>query len=246
MGLIGKTGTPESMWQAWPVLQHLRRWPLPEESGRAVVVAPHPDDETLGAAGLMSTLVGAGWELEVLLVTAGEASHPASATMAPCELAGRRLAESRAALSALGLADIDLACLELPDGRVPEHESELVGELDSHLAGANLVCSPPDFDGHCDHEATARAVAKAAPPTATVLGFPIWTWQWALPYDDRVPWHRCQRLDLAEDQREAKRQAIACHRTQVAPVGPCAADASVVTEEMVAHFLRPFEVLVVP
>lgn len=246
MGLSTRTTTPESMWQAWPVLQHLRRWALPEVAGRAVVVAPHPDDETLGAAGLMTTLVGAGWDLCVLLVTAGEASHPEASRVSRAELALRRPRESAEALIMLGLTEVDLTCLAVPDGRVDEHEIELERRLRPLLADADLVCTTPDFDGHRDHEATARAVGVAAPSASTILHVPIWTWRWALPYDDRVPWHRCQRLDLAQDQREAKRQAIACHRTQVTPLGATSADAPVVSEEMLEHFLRPFEVLVTP
>ena len=42
VGLIQTEGTPETMWRAWPVLQHLLPWSLPDQRGRAVVVAPPP------------------------------------------------------------------------------------------------------------------------------------------------------------------------------------------------------------
>ena len=70
---------------------------------RFLVLAAHPDDETLGAGGLLARLHALGAEVEVLLCTAGEASHPGSATVSREELTARRLAEFAAALDHLGL-----------------------------------------------------------------------------------------------------------------------------------------------
>jgi hypothetical protein len=51
---IAGTGTPESDWLRADVLGHL---PLLDLDGcaRAVILSPHPDDETLGLGGLIAT-----------------------------------------------------------------------------------------------------------------------------------------------------------------------------------------------
>ncbi|HEX9229124.1 MAG TPA: PIG-L family deacetylase, partial [Arthrobacter sp.] len=71
-------GTGEDAWAA-SGLAALPELPLDagELTGQAfIVLAAHPDDESLGAGGLMARLRRLGARVTVLLCTAGEASHP--------------------------------------------------------------------------------------------------------------------------------------------------------------------------
>lgn len=45
---------------------------------RLVIVAPHPDDETLGCGLLIAAAVRAGVRVAVIALTDGQASHPGS------------------------------------------------------------------------------------------------------------------------------------------------------------------------
>lgn len=101
--LIEGLGTPESRWQAWAGLATLDAFDLHPLPARAVVVAPHPDDEVLGAVGIMALLAAAGVSVRVVAVSDGEASHPHSPTITPAQLAGIRRAEQHLALARLGL-----------------------------------------------------------------------------------------------------------------------------------------------
>ncbi|MCU1518871.1 MAG: SAM-dependent methyltransferase, partial [Pseudarthrobacter sp.] len=97
-------GTSETAWAA-SGLSAAPELPLgPQELAalRFVVLAAHPDDETLGAGGLLAHLHGLGADVEVLLCTAGEASHPNSGTVTPERLGSTRIQEFGAALGALG------------------------------------------------------------------------------------------------------------------------------------------------
>ncbi|MGN6440656.1 MAG: PIG-L deacetylase family protein, partial [Arthrobacter sp.] len=64
-------GTSEAAWAAsgLPAAPELPLDSTELAAMRFVVLAAHPDDETLGAGGLMASLVGLGAKVEVLLCT---------------------------------------------------------------------------------------------------------------------------------------------------------------------------------
>ena len=96
------TGTPEHEWVVRPEWGSVRTLTLDgSDITRLVLVAAHPDDETLGAGGLLATAAAADLPIDVVLLSAGEASHPDSPTHAPGELATLRVEETRVALALL-------------------------------------------------------------------------------------------------------------------------------------------------
>lgn len=239
-------GTPETTWRAWG-----RRFPALDLTActRAVVVAPHPDDEVLGVGGLLARLAAAGVPVEVVAVTDGDASHPGSPTLGPTALAAARRTESVAALRALGVP-ARTTRLGLPDGAVAAHEdavAEAVTAVLGPAAGAGTwVLATWRGDGHPDHEATGRAAHRAATAAgARLLEFPVWTWHWSHPEDPRVPWDRLRAVALSAAGLAAKQAAVACFRTQVAALSPHPADAPVLPAAVLARLLRTWEAVLV-
>lgn len=238
MKQIEEPGTSEATWR--PYLDSLDMPGLPPAPGRAVVVAPHPDDEVLGVGALMTVLAAAGTRLDVLAVTDGEASHPGGSLPRPA-LAKRRRGETRAALRVLGVP-AEVRHLHLPDGGG--------GTLARPVSDA-LILEPGDWligpwvgDGHPDHEAVGLGCARAAGQDgALLLGYPVWAWHWASPGDPRVPWDAAVRLDYPPEVSARKAAAIAEFGSQIAPVGPTPADAPVLSPDVLDHFARPYEVL---
>ncbi len=109
-------GTAEQDWATSREVKGARPLDL---SGfhRLVVTAAHPDDESLGAGGLVSRAVRLGVQVIVLVASAGEASHPDSPTHSPEQLARVRRRELREAVASLAPAgQVDV--LDLPDGRL--------------------------------------------------------------------------------------------------------------------------------
>ncbi|MGZ4605321.1 MAG: PIG-L deacetylase family protein [Blastococcus sp.] len=237
-------GTPEAAWRTWLPAQPWPELPL-ELAGRTVLVcAAHPDDDVLGIGGLMSALAASGTRLHLLAATDGEASHPASSVLTPGELARTRVAETGAALAALGVRPAESIRLRLPDSGLAGEEAALTVAVTEAARGADLVLAPWAHDAHPDHEALGRAaLAAGATHGTTVLAFPVWTWQWAVPGDPRVPWERALRVPLSEGRRAAKRAAVDCFATQVRPLGPAPEDAVVLPPEMLASFDRDVEVV---
>ncbi|CAJ65058.1 MULTISPECIES: PIG-L deacetylase family protein [Frankia] len=237
-------GTPESAWRAWqPGWSELDLTPAPPA---VVVVAPHPDDEVLGVGGLLVRLHALGAAITVVAVTDGDASHPGSPTLAPAELARRRVAEQHAALAALGLAEVPVHRIGLGDGQVAGHEAALADQVEPLLTPGCWVLTTYTGDRHPDHEATGRAAVLAAGRAgARLLEYPVWTWHWAVPADPRVPWARARTVPLPRPLQEAKRRAVDCYTTQIAALSDDPADSAVLGAPTLARLLRPYETLFV-
>jgi len=247
---------------AWRDAFSARRGALPELDaawlagiGHLVVVAAHPDDETLGAAGLLSRAYRAGVRSSVLVATSGEASHPDSPTHTPADLARIREEECLAAVPEVDAgASVDF--LRLPDGRLSDAGSSVA--LEEALArllstSANLrtvVVSTWAGDRHPDHAAVSAAVARVAEHARAggaeieVLAAPIWLWFWADPTDPEVPWERMRALRLDDEAVAAKGRALALHVSQVQPLSALPGDEVLLHPGMLAHFERDVEVFV--
>lgn len=228
-------GTSEDQWRSWSPLRHLARWvPQRPASGKAVVVAPHPDDEVLGAGGTLALLAAAGADVVLVAVTDGEASHPGHED----ELRRVRPEESIRAAECLGMSPHTTYRLAHPDGRIDE--SRLVTELAQTVGVGDLVLAPWSSDGHPDHDRTGRAALTAARRCgAASLAYLVWAWHWATPGDD-VPWAQARRVDLPPEIESRKRQATGCFATQITGPGP------VLPVAVLERLNRPFEVFLRP
>jgi LmbE family N-acetylglucosaminyl deacetylase len=189
---ISGGGTSAEAWTNWgchfPELD-VRACPL------IYVVAPHPDDETLGFGASAATLKARGVPVQVVAVSDGEASQGALPARRRRDLARRRRAELHSATEILGLRPPIF--LGLPDGEISPRVSELsdlLGSLLAEVPGAWCAATWRG-DGHPDHEAVGTAAAAAVERAGgRLLEYPIWMWHWATPGDDVVPWSRASRI----------------------------------------------------
>ncbi|MFN2468028.1 MAG: PIG-L deacetylase family protein [Gaiellaceae bacterium] len=138
---------------------------------RVLVVAPHPDDETIGAGGAICLHVAAGDDVTVAVVTDGAGSRAGGLDAA--EMARRRRGEVEAAAAALGVRRLE--CLGLAEGGWAE--SEAADALRPLLAEVEVVYAPSCVDYHPEHVAVARVVAGLVGPGQLVrvyeLGVPL-------------------------------------------------------------------------
>lgn len=203
------------------------RW-MPADMPALVVVAPHPDDEVVGAGALLGAAVRAGIPVTVIAVTDGEGSHPASA-IDPEELARVRTQESEAALAELSsLAPAGRAGdairrirLGLPDGHVGESEDAVVNgiaEVLEHQPPGAWLAAPLRVDGHPDHDASGRAAHRAAAlfPSVRLVEFPVWLWQHTPPgAHSEVEWEAARAVDVDEGLFAARERALEAFRSQL-------------------------------
>ncbi len=237
-------GTDEQIWRDWPARYD---WPQLSLEGcrRAVVVAPHPDDEILGAAGILSTLADSGTPITVVAVTDGEASHPGSTMVQQQALAQVRGQESLAALADVGIAPGSRHRLGIPDGEIACREGALIARLADLLEPGDWCFATWRGDGHPDHESVGRAAAAAcAAVGARLLELPIWTWHWAVPDDSRVPWARASTFSLTPQAFSRKQLALSRFVSQVQPLGPDPVDAAILPPHILRRFQRDWETVI--
>src|SRR3984957_15932934 len=89
------------------------------EGKTPLILAPPPDDESLGCGGLIAACCRARILPQVAILTDGAASHPGSTPYPPARLAARREAEARTALGILGLPPEHSVFLRFPDTAMP-------------------------------------------------------------------------------------------------------------------------------
>ncbi|WP_287930111.1 bifunctional PIG-L family deacetylase/class I SAM-dependent methyltransferase [Arthrobacter sp.] len=214
--------------------------------GKLVVLAAHPDDETLGAAGLLQHADAHQVPIEVLVATWGENSHPRSPTHSPEDLAAVRTVELRRALAAIAPAAAH-RFVGIPDGGVHAQRQALENEITAAVAGSHgsLIVAPWSGDGHTDHDAAGSAAARAAQATnSLLLEYPIWLWHWGSPAHGQMPWPALRRLELTAEQQGAKAAAIQSHTSQVAPLSDASGDEAVLGPDVLSHFHRSFETFI--
>jgi LmbE family N-acetylglucosaminyl deacetylase len=210
---------------------------------RPLILAPHPDDESLGCGGLIAECCQAGRQPVVMVLTDGAASHPGSREYPPDRLRQVRTEEVREATRLLGLACENLLILDHPDTALCSDRSVWEPIVTAaRQRGCSLVVAPWQWDPHCDHEAAAIiASAVAAALACPLLSYPVWGW--LLPPDQDVPLARLTgwRFPIA-DHLEAKRGAIAAHASQYSDLIKDSPDGFRLPQTLLTVFDRPFEV----
>jgi len=176
---------------------------------RAVIVAPHPDDETLGAGGLIATLRRRKVDITVVAVTDGENAYEATPNLGLI-----RSREQEEALQALGVEPDHILRLRIPDRYVSEHEAELTEKLLPLIDSDCHLVAPWTGDLHPDHEACGRAAKEVARRTGANLSlYFFWTWHRGEPGTLKgVP---LRRLLLDSDALHSKEEALRRHRSQL-------------------------------
>ncbi len=219
-------------------------------SGRTMILAPHPDDESLGCGGLIAELCRLGRPPLVVIVTDGTGSHPASPSVLAPVLRQLREHEAAEALRHLGLRDpAALIFLRLRDTAAPSEGAPLeaaVARIVAHAAGCETICATWGHDPHCDHEAVDKMAREAAARTGMRhLAYPVWGW--TLPAETQLPENPVAgwRLDITS-ALPAKRAAIAAHRSQHGGLIDDDPTAFKLPNALLHIFERPYEVFLAP
>jgi LmbE family N-acetylglucosaminyl deacetylase len=211
--------------------------------GGVVVIAPHPDDESLGCGALLAAAAKGHVPTRIVVVSDGCLSHPNSRLYPRERLRRTRQEEARDAAQTLGLAVQDVVFLDLPDASVPaagataERAAERIAAV-ANEAGARSLFVTWRHDTHCDHQA-AYAMARAAQRMLTearLFEYSIWGRSVSSETLDAPP-PRGWRFPIAV-HRERKRAAINAHASQVSLLIDDDPEGFVLPAEIIADCLR--------
>jgi LmbE family N-acetylglucosaminyl deacetylase len=187
--------------------------------GGLVIIAPHPDDESLACGGLIAEACAQGRAVRVIIVSDGTGSHPRSKRYPRTRLRALRESEALEAVRALGLAPRFVTFLRLPDRFVPTSgglaESAVVRIVEcARTIAAQTMFVSWRHDPHCDHQASYKLAHEAQRLLEGVSLYEYSVWGSALPPLTPVtPLRGGFRLSLGRPTR--KRRAIAAHRSQI-------------------------------
>ena len=170
------------------------------QARRVLVVAPHPDDESMGCGGTLAQLAKHA-DIQVLLVTNGDGDGGL-----PAGASDVRKAELARALKVLGTARPAI-CFDEPDGHFEDSVAfrkrfaQVLAEFKP-----NWVFLPWLEDSHADHWQIARASCAMLERSEVekVLYYEIWT-----------PVPATHVVDITQ-VADLKREAVMCHTTALA------------------------------
>lgn len=219
------------------------QWPSFSPTDRILVLSPHQDDETIGAAGLILQAKRAGATVKVVWATDGNRRG----------LKAIRHQEAVAATTVLGLTDNDRAFLDLPDGQLSRQAnfSPLLNQQIDDFHPTLLVTTLPE-DIHPDHAACGRAVSQLSAtrqiPARYFLvhyhGYP--QPETYRPHDHLLPPLKLVNvnldwlvLPLTEADRATKQQAIDQYRSQLELKNP-------ILRELLVSLIRDNELFAQP
>jgi LmbE family N-acetylglucosaminyl deacetylase len=140
------------------------RTALPTPPRRLLGVWAHPDDEAYLSAALMARVTDAGGSVTVVTATRGELGTPEAALQGSPAFGAVREVELRASLAELGVSDLRL--LDLPDGELPEADTEaqvaaiadVIAEVDPEVV---VTFGPDGITWHPDHVAVSEWTTRA-------------------------------------------------------------------------------------
>ena len=217
---------------------------------RVMVIAPHPDDESLGCGGLIAALVEGGREVQVVVVTDGGASHPGSVAWPRRRLAETRRTEALNALGALGLPTTAATFLDLPDADMPDRGSPAWLQAQRRLTDAlsalapDLLLLPWRRDPHRDHRDAWRLAmdaVDATPRRPIVWEYAIWLDELGAAEDQPRP-DEVEKMEVnVEPWMERKRQAVLRHHSQMGELIHDDPTGFSLTPETLNRLIRPVE-----
>lgn len=218
---------------------------------KTLIVAPHPDDESLGCGGAIALLRKFDCDVSILVLSDGTLSHPNSKKFPASVLRDLREREMLGAIEILGVQAKSLTFLRYLDRSVPNKDSEF-------FASAVKVCQnylekikpqtillPWRRDPHPDHLAANQIIVTARTHldfATRIIEYPIWAWELATREDapqstEVTAW----RLDI-KTVAPQKQRAIAAHRSQTTDLIDDDPTGFRLTPDILANFAASWEI----
>ena len=183
-----------------------------------IIIAPHPDDEVIGCAGLIQALTENGTPPHVIIMTGGEGSHRGCCKTSSEKIISARHQLTINAATTLGLPESHIHTLAYPDGGIAtgHTETEKLQRLLNELL-PQTVFVPHKGEGWSDHILSAEIIKELLnKQQVSIYEYCVWMWYynvWKLDY------RNARILKMSRKQHLRKLQAIEQYTTPLAPCG---------------------------
>lgn len=184
----------------------------PSYFSRVLIISPHPDDEVFGCGGLMKSLIQMEKQVELVILSKGEAAHKHC-----CPDDEERVVRARAKLTdtANGILGVDskyIHRLNFPDADFASVKSkpDMLMELGKLIKGIapTEIFIPHPYENSPDHVAATEIIEDILTSiTIPVYYYCVWTWYHMPMYKILKLKYKNARL-LRVANREAKNKAI--------------------------------------
>ncbi len=167
-----------------------------KESDRILVLAPHPDDESIGCGGILLKYAS---QCDVVVLTDGRHGGPPGQNNE--EVIAIRNAEMAKAMSYVGVNNFQFLGIE--DGKLSENFATFAKiDTDSY----NVIVCPHKNDNHSDHSCVYEYLQRLQ-PRARIIAYEVWS---AIA----SPTHYIDLTDVVEE----KKRLIGFHKSQIEQV----------------------------
>jgi len=194
-----------------------------------LVLAPHPDDETLGCGGSIRKHINKSENVYVCFITKGEKSHYVHGIkhISFEEVAKIRKTEALKAMEILGVPQTNIIFLDFPDGDAWIYVDDIQMKLEQLITSIkpSTIYCPHIDDGHLDHQTTYMAVKSALENLSDIQVELRYYIIWGILPSFNL------KIDLSQDEYSTKEKAISVYQSQISLLG----------EDFFYSFLKPYE-----
>lgn len=188
-------------------------------SGKIIIIAPHPDDETLGCGGLIGRLCAEKNPPHIAFLTGGGGSLRGRSDISETDVVHARRRLTLNSVRQLDLPEGNINFFDFKDGDIaarPESEMSRLRKMIKDLGPDNILV-PHSGEGWPDHLAARDIGIELAPDNASVWEYCVWMWYYNVW---RLDWKNAAVLSMSDTEHSAKLRAVDAY---VKPLAPCGA-----------------------
>lgn len=187
---------------------------------KALIIAPHPDDEVLGCSGLIQHMIENRKQVHVIILSGGGKSHQSCCRVNESTLIDSRRNLSRKAAEKLGLPLSQLYFLDYPDGNISFNKSETL-RLQTLIdkISPDAIFIPHKGEGWSDHIEAGNIVREIIRTKSTPIQlyeYCVWFWYYNVW---NIDWKNAFLLKMNQKEHQLKLKAIDTYTKPLAPCG---------------------------
>lgn len=140
------------------------------KSDRILVVAPHPDDESIGCGGLLAKY---GPQCDILVLADGRKGYPSTLSIDEEQLVLTRRQELRNAAAIAGVRQVFF--LDIPDYTIQSNHQTVIS---FDISGYDAILVPSRMERHRDHctvSACFQQMRRCQNPKAKLFEYEVWS-----------------------------------------------------------------------